>query len=102
VTMLSKDEIRTALAALSDWRLVDNALVHDVAVPADSQNALEQAVMQAGDQLGHHAEVERRPDGMRLVLWTHSEGGVTEQDVELAARLDQVLSGSGRDRHATS
>jgi 4a-hydroxytetrahydrobiopterin dehydratase len=58
--------------------------------------------MQAADQLDHHPEVERRPDGMRLVVWTHSDGGVTEKDVELASRLDQVLSGSSRDRHARS
>ena len=98
--LLSEDEIRTALASLPGWRLADNTLVHDVPVPADSQDALEQAVMQAADELNHHPEVERRPDGMRLTLWTHSAGGVTEKDIELASRLDQVLSGSGRDRHA--
>ena len=34
-------------------------------------------------------------------LWTHSAGGVTSKDVELAGRIDQALSGAGRDTGTT-
>jgi 4a-hydroxytetrahydrobiopterin dehydratase len=90
---LSADEVRTALDQLAGWQGSVEHLYRDVDVPADSQDELESAVMTVANELNHHPEVERRDDGMRFVLWSHDAGGVTSRDVELAARIDQVLSG---------
>jgi 4a-hydroxytetrahydrobiopterin dehydratase len=90
---LSADEVRTALDSLSGWSGGAEHLYRDVDVDADSQDELEAAVMTVANELNHHPEIERRDDGMRFVLWSHDAGGVTSRDVELAARIDQVLSG---------
>ena len=90
---LSADEVRTALDQLAGWQGGVEHLYRDVDVPADSQDELESAVMTVANELNHHPEVERRDDGMRFVLWSHDAGGVTSRDIELAARIDQVLSG---------
>jgi 4a-hydroxytetrahydrobiopterin dehydratase len=91
--VLSADEVRTALDSLPGWTGGVEHLYRDVDVSSDSQDELEAAVMRVADELNHHPEVERREDGMRFVLWSHDAGGVTSRDVELAARIDQVLSG---------
>ena len=94
---MNQKEIDDALASLPGWRYDDNKLVRDVPVELDSQDNLERAVMQVADELNHHPEVERREGTMRFQLWTHSAGGVTAKDVELAARIDQTLSGPVQD-----
>ncbi|KAB8189660.1 4a-hydroxytetrahydrobiopterin dehydratase [Nonomuraea phyllanthi] len=96
--LLTDEEIDTALAALEGWRHEDNALLKDVPVPQESHRWLSEAVMNEAEVLDHHPEIERGQNGMRFRLSTHSAGGVTARDVELAARIDQVLDGGARDR----
>ena len=59
-------------------------------------------VAQVADAMDHHPDVSREPDSLVFRLWTHSEDGVTTKDVDLAARVDQVLSGSATDTGTTA
>jgi 4a-hydroxytetrahydrobiopterin dehydratase len=94
--LLDQDRVDGALASLPGWQYDDNKLVKRVPVADDSQDQLEKAVMEVADELNHHPEVERGPGELRFQLWTHSAGGVTQKDVELAARIDDTLSRSPR------
>lgn len=100
--LLDHDEIETALAALPGWSYDGEALVRRVEVPADTQDALAESVGAVADEMDHHPSVTRDGDAMTFRLWTHSDDGVTAKDVELAARLDQTLSGSGWDSGGAS
>ena len=91
--LLDRAGIDAALTSLPGWSYDDNKLVRRVAVPAGSHDQLEKAVAEVADEMNHHPEVERGADELRFQLWTHSAGGVTQKDVELAARIDQTLSG---------
>lgn len=102
VDLLDHDQIQTALEALPGWAYDGDALTRRVDVPDDSQDAMVRSLTETGDEMDHHPDVSREPDALVLRLWTHSEDGVTAKDVELAARLDQVLSGSGTDTGATA
>ncbi|MGI8332567.1 4a-hydroxytetrahydrobiopterin dehydratase [Actinomadura scrupuli] len=95
---LTTEEIDTALASLEGWRHEDDALVRGVEVPAESQPALREAVGNEAKVLEHQAEMRQDGKGVEIRLQTHDAGGVTAKDVELAARIDQVLSGAARDR----
>jgi 4a-hydroxytetrahydrobiopterin dehydratase len=101
VDLLDHEQIETALEALPGWAYDGHALTRRADVPGDSQDAMIQSLALAGDELDHHPDVSREPDALVLRLWTHSEDGVTAKDVELAARVDQVLSGSGTDTGST-
>ena len=92
--LLSDQDITTALRSLPGWERSGNRLVRDVQTPAHSQDNLERSIAEVADALDHHPDVRRAGDTVHLELWTHSAGGVTSKDVELAARIDQVLSGS--------
>jgi 4a-hydroxytetrahydrobiopterin dehydratase len=95
--LLDDDEIRTALAALPGWDRDDLALIKRVPVADDQHESVERAVADVADALDHHPEVARDFGSLTFRLWTHSAGGVTAKDVELAGRIDQVLSGSTQD-----
>ncbi|MFI7441459.1 4a-hydroxytetrahydrobiopterin dehydratase [Nonomuraea indica] len=95
---LTDADVDTALEALEAWSREGDALVKDVRITRDSYGWLSEAVMNEANALDHHPEIERTGDGIRFRLTTHSAGGVTAKDVELAARIDRVLSGAARDR----
>jgi 4a-hydroxytetrahydrobiopterin dehydratase len=49
------------------------------------------ALAQAAD---HHPDIDIRWDTVTLVLTTHSDGGLTERDLDLAGRIDQLGTGA--------
>jgi 4a-hydroxytetrahydrobiopterin dehydratase len=95
--LLDRDDIDAALAALPGWSFDDGKLVKRAEVPDDSQEALVQAVGAVADEMDHHPDVSREAGAVTFRLWTHSAGGVTAKDVDLAGRIDRQLSGAGTD-----
>lgn len=95
--LLSDDAVRTALETLPGWRRDGDALVRDVQVPEDSRDALKQGAMNEAERMNHHPEIEDVGDLVRFRLTTHDAGGITPNDVELAASIDKVISGAGTD-----
>ena len=100
--LLDRAQIDAALESLPGWTYDGEALTRRADVPADSQAAMVDAVASAAEEMNHHPDVSRETDGVTFRLWTHSEDGVTAKDVELAARIDRVLSGAGTDSGASS
>lgn len=94
--LMDDDEVRYALASLPGWEGDAQRLERTVPVPPDQQDELVAALTRVADKVNHHPDIERTPEGLRLRLWTHTAGGVTAKDIDLAARIDQVLSGSDR------
>src|SRR5947209_1958992 len=39
---------------------------------------------------GHHPDLHLSYGSLRVVLWTHAAGGLTENDFVLAAKIDQI------------
>ena len=98
-------QIDTALEALSrGWSYDGEALTRRADVPAPTaRTQCSRRWPPAGpDAMDHHPDVSREPDSLVFRLWTHSEDGVTTKDVDLAARVDQVLSGSATDTGTTA
>jgi 4a-hydroxytetrahydrobiopterin dehydratase len=90
--LLASDDLTAQLATLPGWRLEGDALVRTVQL-ADFAAALA-LVVAIGDEaeaMNHHPDIDLRYDTVRLALWTHVAGGVTQYDVELAHRIDALL-----------
>jgi 4a-hydroxytetrahydrobiopterin dehydratase len=47
----------------------------------------------AAEKMDHHPDVDLRWRTLHLTLVSHSAGGVTELDLELARRIDALLPG---------
>ncbi len=93
----SDSTLDDAIAGLAGWRRDGDQLVRQVPVAAADQDNLERAVMKVADELDHHPVIDRDAKGMTFRLWTHTVGRITARDVELAARIDQTLSGTVQD-----
>jgi len=89
--------IDDAVAALPEWSRDGNQLVRRVPIAQEDQDNLERAVMKVADEMDHHPVIDREPDAMRFRLWTHTVERVTKRDIELAARIDQALTGTVQD-----
>ena len=48
------------------------------------------AVAEIAEEEEHHPDIDIRFNKVRLVLSTHSEGGVTEVDIDLAEKIDTL------------
>ena len=88
--LLTAAEITDRLRDLPDWRTVnDGKAITATFKFADFKSALN-FVNLVGDQaeeLNHHPDVDIRWNKVILTLSTHSEGGLTERDFELAPRI---------------
>ena len=91
---LPPDELATALSGLPLWSGDGEGIRRSVELPGfpDAVAALVRMAFVA-EQLDHHPDVDLRWRTLHLTLVTHSAGGVTELDLELARRIDALLPG---------
>lgn len=88
-TLLDDKLISDALLGLEEWTGGPDRIHRTVTV--DDVDALLTAVGEAADALDHHPEISRDGDSITFTLWTHSAGGVTELDIALASRIDDLV-----------
>jgi len=53
------------------------------------------AVAGLAEEAGHHPDIDIRWDTVTLRLTTHSEGGITRLDLDLARRIDALGASGG-------
>jgi len=80
------------------WRVVrDDASAHFRTGSFAAGVALVDAIGRLADDANHHPDVDLRPDGVTVRMRTHSTGGLSERDVDLAGQI----SGVARELDAT-
>ena len=94
--LLSESVVDAALASGVGWQRRDATLVkvHTGRVFADAL-AYVNAVGALAEAMDHHPDIDIRWNRVTLVLSTHSAGGLTEADLELARRIDALDADSG-------
>ena len=91
MTLLSSAEIADSLEKLPGWG-GDTADIRCRYTAPDflAGIALVDAVAQVAEGAGHHPDIDIRWRTLTFTLSTHSEGGITAKDLELAARIDRL------------
>lgn len=91
--LLPHADVRARLAG-GEWRLEGEAIVRELRFEDFAAAiAFVNRVAAAAEQAGHHPDILVHGwNRVRLTLSTHSAGGVTGSDLELAARLDVLVS----------
>ena len=92
---LSEAQVDAALADLPDWQLVDGKLHREFKF-ADFVSAfgfMTQAAIVA-ETMNHHPEWFNVYNRVTVDLTTHDAGGLTELDLQLAARMNQIAAAS--------
>jgi 4a-hydroxytetrahydrobiopterin dehydratase len=94
-TRLSPDELSAALADLPMWSGDVDGIRRTAELPTfrDAVAAITR-IADVAEELDHHPDVDLRWRTLHLTLSTHSAGGVTANDLELARRIDALLPGT--------
>src|SRR3954454_9221324 len=91
---LSPDELSAAMHGLPLWSGDAAGLRRTVELPSfrDAVAAIV-AIADVAEEMDHHPDVDLRWRTLHLALVSHSAGGVTALDLELARRIDGLLPG---------
>lgn len=86
---LDDAEIERRLADLDGWERAGEAIRKEFKRD-DFVGSVEfvRALVAPAEDMGHHPDVEISWDTVTVTVTTHSEGGLTANDFELAARID--------------
>jgi 4a-hydroxytetrahydrobiopterin dehydratase len=97
MSLLSDSEVEDRLVSVPGWRLGEerppsghNAIVRDLDF-ANFADAIVfvNAVAEAAELVNHHPDILLHGwNKVRLTLSTHSQGGLTDADFQLAVRID--------------
>ena len=90
-TLLTPAELHQRLGELSGWRVEGSAIAKKFRFK-DFQAAFAfmAAVAQVAEAAGHHPDWSNSYNRVQVRLTTHSQSGVTEKDMALAAVMDQL------------
>ena len=86
---LSDEEIRAALADLPGWKLGDGEITRQFRLDSFAGAiAFVVRLSYAAEAANHHPDLDIRYSKVRVTLSTHSEGGVTAKDLDLARIIE--------------
>ena len=92
MAVLSDDDVDAVLPELDGWERSDGALRRSVEFPAflDGIDAVRR-VAEHAESKDHHPDIDIRWRTVTFALVTHSEGGITDKDLEMAREIDGIL-----------
>jgi 4a-hydroxytetrahydrobiopterin dehydratase len=89
VALLDDGQIERGLAALPGWAREGRAIARTWEFGTFAEAiAFVNRVADLAEQADHHPDIDVRYRNVRLVLSTHSAGGITSRDLALAGRID--------------
>ena len=93
VDLLDDEEIEQRLDELGDWDREGAEKIEKVFEFDDFASAIKfvNAVAKLADRYDHHPDIDIRWNKVKLVLTTHSEGGLTSYDFDLANEIEQSI-----------
>ncbi|HEX6871830.1 MAG TPA: 4a-hydroxytetrahydrobiopterin dehydratase [Micromonosporaceae bacterium] len=96
--LLTADEIAAGLAGLPEWSGDASAIRRTVALPSfGSAIRAVDDVAAVAEEMDHHPDIDIRWRTLTFACATHAMGGVTDLDLALARRIDEVVARAAAD-----
>ena len=91
---LSPDDVAAALGSLPLWSGGPDGIERTLELPT-FRAAVEavSVIADVAEQLDHHPDMDLRWTKVRVAVVTHSAGGLTQLDLDLAHRIDALFPG---------
>lgn len=90
--LLNPEAIQTLLMEIPEWKLEGDTISRSVEFPSFLEAVDEvNKIAREAEAMDHHPDIDIRWRTVRLALSTHSAGGLTTLDFQLAKKLDQLL-----------
>jgi len=92
MSLLNPDQIQSRLAALPDWVVQNGSLTKTFGVRSFAHGVLFiAAIGHLAEAANHHPDISLHGyKNVTVSLSTHSEGGITEKDFDLATQLEEL------------
>ena len=91
---LTDDEIEDAVTDLPAWLYDGTGLRRMVTCDSFlSGIRLVTLVAELAEELDHHPDIDIRYRDVTFTCWTHTTGGVTDSDLDLARRIERIVEG---------
>ena len=90
--VLDANKIKQELKRVPEWEATKNKSIERTFEFDDFTQAMDfvNNVAEIAEEEDHHPNMDIRYNKVRLVLSTHSEGGLTEADFDVAERIDTL------------
>jgi 4a-hydroxytetrahydrobiopterin dehydratase len=91
MALLSDSEIEAKLAGLPGWERVGDAIAREFD-RGDFAGSVKfvSSLLAPAEEINHHPDLEISWATVKVAISTHSEGGLTAADFELAAKIDAL------------
>ncbi len=90
-TLLTQTEIEQQLAALAGWTQAGDEITRTFTLASfPAALAFASAVGHLAERADHHPDILVRYRKVTLTLSTHSAGGLTKKDFDLATEIDAI------------
>src|SRR5262249_29054266 len=91
MAVLAVTQDRTETCEQTAWQIRDKAIQRTFEFP-DFKAAMNfvNKVAEAAEQANHHPDIDIRYNKVTMALISHDSGGVTERDVQMASKINQV------------
>ena len=91
--LLSSDDLATELTLLDGWSGDTSGIERSIEAPSFLAGiSLVDAVAEAAETADHHPDIDIRWRTVTFRLSTHSAGGVTTKDLDLAKQINALAS----------
>jgi 4a-hydroxytetrahydrobiopterin dehydratase len=92
VATLSDDEVTEELRRLRGWGREGDAIAKEFELRSFNEAiAFVNCVAHQAEAANHHPDIDIRYRKVRTTLSTHSEGGITAKDMDLAAQIEECV-----------
>lgn len=93
MALMSDDDVDAAAQTLDGWQRQDGALRRSITFDSflDGIEGVRR-IAELAELADHHPDIDIRWRTVNLALSTHSEGGITDKDVELARHIDALFA----------
>jgi len=89
--LIKADQLKTRLKKIPEWELEKKHIERTFEFDDFSESIdFVNAVSEVSEDEEHHPDIDIRYNKVRLLLSTHSKGGLTDLDFALAERIDTL------------
>ncbi len=92
MAVLTDEQVDAALPDLNGWERSDGALRRSIKFPGflDGIEAVRKVANKA-EEADHHPDIDIRWRTVTFALVTHSEGGITQNDLAMARQINEIV-----------
>jgi len=89
---LTDEEVDSAIKDIDGWERADGALRRSVKFPTFLAGIdAVRRVAEHAEEKDHHPDIDIRWRTVTFALVTHSEGGITDKDVQMASAINRIV-----------